>query len=51
MKLLFDQNISYRLVSQVQDMLPESRQIRECGLENSTDKQIWNTQKKMTISL
>ena len=46
MKLLFDQNISYRLVSQLQDMLPESRQIRECGLENSTDKQIWEYAKE-----
>jgi predicted nuclease of predicted toxin-antitoxin system len=41
MKLLFDQNISHRLVAKIKDILPESRQIRDLGLENSTDKQIW----------
>ena len=42
MKLLFDQNISFRLVSKVLDLFPEAKQVRELGLENSTDKEIWN---------
>jgi predicted nuclease of predicted toxin-antitoxin system len=46
MKLLFDQNISYKLVSRLNDIFPESRQIRDCGLENSTDKQIWKFAKE-----
>jgi predicted nuclease of predicted toxin-antitoxin system len=46
MKLLFDQNISYKLVSRLNDIFPESRQIRDCGLENSTEKQIWEFAKE-----
>ncbi len=41
MKLLFDQNISHRLISLIQDILPEAKQVRQIGLENSSDKQIW----------
>jgi predicted nuclease of predicted toxin-antitoxin system len=46
MKLLFDQNISYRLVARLNDILQDSRQISHCGLENSTDKQIWEYAKE-----
>jgi len=41
MKLLFDQNISFRLVKQVIDLFPDSKQVRELGLENSTDLEIF----------
>jgi predicted nuclease of predicted toxin-antitoxin system len=41
MRLLFDQNISYRLLKLVQDIFPEAKQVRELGLENQSDKQIW----------
>lgn len=41
MKLLFDQNISHRLVIQIQDILPNSKQVRQLILENSSDKEIW----------
>jgi predicted nuclease of predicted toxin-antitoxin system len=53
MKLLFDQNISHRLISLIQDILPEARQVRQIGLENSSDKQIWEYAKEhnFTISL
>jgi len=42
MKLLFDQNISFRLVNKILDLYPGAKQVRELGLENSTDKEIWN---------
>ncbi len=42
MKLLFDQNISHRIINQLSDILPESRQIRQLGIENHSDKVIWN---------
>ena len=42
MNLLFDQNISFRLIKQIVDVFPESRQVRELGLENSTDIEIFN---------
>jgi len=41
MKLLLDQNISYRIVSKIQDIYPDSRQVRELGLENLKDLAIW----------
>ena len=41
MKLLFDQNISFRIVSKIQDLYPGSKQVKELGLENSKDSQIW----------
>jgi predicted nuclease of predicted toxin-antitoxin system len=41
MKLLFDQNISYRIIQKIEDIFPESRQVRNIKLENSTDSQIW----------
>jgi predicted nuclease of predicted toxin-antitoxin system len=42
MKLLLDQNISYRIVSKIQDIYPDSRQVRELGLENLKDLAIWS---------
>ncbi len=41
MKLLFDQNISFRILSKIEDIYPEDQQVRELELEDSTDKQIW----------
>ncbi|TVQ80794.1 MAG: hypothetical protein EA358_01415 [Flavobacteriales bacterium] len=41
MKLLFDQNISFRIVSKLKETFFEARQVRELGLENSTDREIW----------
>ena len=41
MKILIDQNISFRLVNRVTDIFPEIKQVRELGLENATDREIW----------
>ena len=46
MKLLFDQNISFRIVSKLKDTFPEAQQVRELGLENSTDLEIWEYAKR-----
>lgn len=46
MKLLFDQNISHRILNHIQDILPEAKQLRDIGLENNSDKQIWEYAKK-----
>ena len=46
MKLLFDQNISYKLVKQIIDIFPGSRQVKEFGLENATDIKIFNYAKR-----
>jgi len=41
MKLLFDQNLSWRLPQSLADLYPESRHIREFGLKESEDADIW----------
>lgn len=46
MKLLFDQNISFRILRIISPLFPEAKQIRELGLEGYTDRQIWDYAKK-----
>jgi predicted nuclease of predicted toxin-antitoxin system len=41
MKLLLDQNLSYKLCSKLADLFPESDQIRRLGLEQADDREIW----------
>jgi predicted nuclease of predicted toxin-antitoxin system len=41
MKLLFDQNISFRLLEKIKYLFPEAKQVRLLGLENASDMQIW----------
>ncbi|MBK5193857.1 MAG: DUF5615 family PIN-like protein [Flavobacteriaceae bacterium] len=41
MKLLFDQNISFRLLRKIEVQYPEAKHVKELGLVNSTDMQIW----------
>lgn len=42
MKLLFDQNLSWRLPQKLADLYPDSQHIREVGLTESQDVDIWN---------
>ena len=42
MKLLFDQNISHRLVRRLADIYPDSIHIREVGLRDADDADIWD---------
>jgi len=51
MKLLFDQNISFRLIKHVLDIFPDAKQVRELGLENSTDIEIFNYAKKNDFAI
>lgn len=41
MRLLFDQNISFRVVKQLKTTFPDVIGVRECGLFNADDYQIW----------
>lgn len=41
MKLLFDQNISFRITTLLSDIFPDAMQVRQLALENSTDIEIW----------
>ncbi len=40
-RLLFDQNISYRVVKQLKELLPDTVGVREVGLLNADDFIIW----------
>jgi predicted nuclease of predicted toxin-antitoxin system len=46
MKLLLDQNISFRITSKIQDLFPGSKQVRDLELENSKDSFLWNYAKE-----
>jgi predicted nuclease of predicted toxin-antitoxin system len=41
MKLLFDQNLSFKLCRQLNDLFPKSGQVRLVGLQNADDAAIW----------
>ena len=41
MKLLFDQNLSFKLCQQLADLFPESGQVRLLGLSEADDRAVW----------
>ena len=41
MKLLFDQNLSFKLCAQLADLFPGSNQVRLAGLAEADDRAIW----------
>ena len=41
MKLLFDQNLSHRLVATLAQQFPESAHVRDIGLQRADDTTIW----------
>ena len=40
-KLLFDQHLSHKLVALMADVYPESEHVRNRGLKDATDDEIW----------
>ena len=41
MKLLFDQNLSFKLCQQLNDLFPDAQQVRLVGLQDADDIAIW----------
>ena len=41
MKLLFDQNLSFRLGQRLQDIFPGSDQVRVLGMDEDDDRRVW----------
>jgi predicted nuclease of predicted toxin-antitoxin system len=41
MKLLFDQNLSFKLCASLGDLFPGSTQVRLAGLDTADDRAIW----------
>jgi len=46
MKLLFDQNISFRITKKLPVEFSGSIHVSDCGLSNSTDSDIWSFAKR-----
>lgn len=46
MKLLFDQNISFRILSKIKLNFPDAKQVRQVGIENYSDIEIWKFAKE-----
>jgi predicted nuclease of predicted toxin-antitoxin system len=42
MKLLFDQNLSPRLVNRLADLFPDSLHVHSVGLDCASDEEIWD---------
>ena len=42
MNLLFDQNISFRIISKIKDIFPNAKQVKDIGLVDRSDMEIWN---------
>src|SRR5882724_4421359 len=52
MKLLFDENLSRRLVEQTQDLFPDSKHVTQVGLASGTlDQQIWEYAKQNDFAI
>jgi predicted nuclease of predicted toxin-antitoxin system len=51
MKLLFDQNLSFKLCARLADLFPDSTQVRRAGLETADDREIWNFAKASGFTL
>ncbi len=41
MKLLFDENLSHKLVWRLADLFPESVHVRDVGLKDADDVRVW----------
>lgn len=46
MKLLLDQNVSYRLVQKLEVIFPGTQHVSKIGLTNKSDRDIWETAKR-----
>lgn len=51
MKLLFDQNISYKIISRLSGYFPGSIHVRESKMQASTDKEIWEFAKANSFTI
>jgi len=51
MKLLFDQNISFRIIKKIEGYFQDARQVRAIGLEGKSDTNIWTFCKENNYSI
>lgn len=46
MRFLFDQNISHRILKKLPEEFSDSTSVKQAGLINATDRQVWEFAKK-----
>lgn len=51
MKLLFDQNISFRITNKLINHFPDCKHVSDCGLKDSEDSDIWTYAKINNYSI
>jgi predicted nuclease of predicted toxin-antitoxin system len=51
MKLLFDQNLSFKLCTLLSDLFPDSKPVRRLGLDQSDDRIVWQHAKDNGFTL
>ena len=51
MKLLFDHNLSHKLVGHLGDMFPGSEHVRNVGLEEAADHAVWEYAKARGLAI
>ena len=51
MKLLFDENLSPRLVERLNDLYPDCVHVREVGLERAPDEAVWNCARENALTI
>jgi predicted nuclease of predicted toxin-antitoxin system len=50
-RLLFDYNLSYRLVAALADLYPDSSHVRALGLESADDAVIWTYARQHSLAI
>ena len=51
MKLLFDENLSPRLIEHLADLYPNCMHVREAGLERAPDAAVWSFAREKAFSI
>jgi predicted nuclease of predicted toxin-antitoxin system len=51
MRLMFDQNLSFRLCRMLDDLFPDSIQVRLIGLDRASDRDIWEYARDNGLSI
>ncbi len=51
MKLLFDENLSPRLATLLEEQYPGSIHVRDVGLASSTDREVWDYAKEYEFGI
>ena len=51
MKLLFDQNISFRITKKLTDLFPDCKHVSDCGLMDCDDQEIWEYAQKKDYTI